>query len=357
MRLRKKGNLHFRLECAIFELRTRLSTIETRMRRRDFIAFLGAATAAYPLAVSAQAPAMPLIGFLNSTSRGPAEPLLAAFHRALNKAGYVEGQNVAIEYRWAEGQYDRLPALAADLVRRKVAVIAATGGLLPATVAKAATSTIPVLFIAGFDPVHEGLVASINRPGGNATGVSIYTAELGRKRLELLRELVPGITKIAMLVNPGSISTATERKDLEGATRDVGLQLLVLEARDDSDFEKVFGAAADHHASALMVTADAFLTSRRAQIVAIAARHALPASYPWPQYVEAGGLMSYGPNLIWAYEQMGLYASRILKGAKPYDLPVQLPTKFELDINLKTARALGLAVSPFLLARADQVIE
>jgi putative ABC transport system substrate-binding protein len=313
--------------------------------------------AAGSLRAEAQTPAMPVIGFLNSASPGPAATLVAAFRHGLNKAGYVEGQNVAIEYRWAEGQYDRLRGMASDLVRRNVSLIAATGGLVVAQAAKEATSTIPVLFIAGFDPVREGLAASINRPGGNATGVSVYTAELGPKRLELLRELLPNVVKIAMLVNPHSISTEIERKDLEEATRGTGLQLLVLEASAEGDLEKAVNDAVNQGAGALIVSADAFFTSRRSQIVALAAQYALPASYPWLQYAEAGGLISYGPNLTWAYEQIGVYASRILKGAKPEDLPVQLPTTFEMVINLKTAKALGLSIPPFVLARADRVIE
>jgi putative ABC transport system substrate-binding protein len=300
---------------------------------------------------------MPVIGFLNSASPGPAAPLLAAFHRGLGKAGYVEGRNVAIEYRWAEGQYDRLRSLADDLVRRKVALIATTGGLVTAQAAKAATSTIPVLFIAGFDPVQEGLASSINRPGGNATGVGVYTTELGRKRLELLQELVPKVATIAMLVNPDSISTKIERQDLEEAARNAGLQFLVAQARGESDLEQAFSDAIDRGAGALIVSADAFFTSRRVQIVALAARHALPASYPWSQYADAGGLMSYGPTLTWAYEQVGVYAGRILKGARPETLPVQLPTTFEMVINLKTAKSLGLSTPPFLAARADRVIE
>jgi ABC-type uncharacterized transport system substrate-binding protein len=327
------------------------------MERREFITLLGSAAAAWPLAAYAQAPAMPVIGFLNNASPGPAGPLVAAFHRALVKAGYVEGRNVTVEYRWAEGQYDRLRPLADDLVRRKVAVIVATGGTVTAQAAKAATFTIPVLFIVGFDPVQEGLTSSINRPGGNATGISVYTVELGRKRLGLLRELLPSVGKIAMLVNPHSISTAVERTDLEEAGRTAGLQLFVVEARTESDLEKAFSGAVHHGAGALIVSADAFFTSQRGQIVALAAQHALPASYPWPQYAYAGGLMSYGPSLTWAYEEVGVYVGRILKGAKPEDLPVQLPTRFEMVINLNTAKALGIEVPPTLLARADEVIE
>jgi putative ABC transport system substrate-binding protein len=314
------------------------------------------------VAAYAQTAQNTLVGFLNTTAPGTAAPLVAAFRKALADGGYVEGRNVVIEYRWAEGQYDRLPAMAADLVRRKVAVIAATGGLVAAQAAKAATSTIPVLFIAGFDPVHEGLVASLNRPGGNATGVSVYTAELGRKRLELLRELVPGLaekrkSKIAMLVNPGGISTPIETKDIEGAVGPAGFQLLVLEARNDRDLDHAFNEASRQGAKALLVSADSFFTSRHPQIVALAARHGIPASYPWPQYPRAGGLMSYGPTLTWAYGQIGGYAARILKGVQASELPVQMPTTFELVINLKAAKELGISVSPFMLARADRVIE
>jgi putative ABC transport system substrate-binding protein len=331
--------------------------IETPMRRRDFIALLGAAAGAYPLVASAQAPVMPLIGFLNSASPEPAAPLVAAFRRGLDRTGYVEGRNVMIEYRWAEGQYDRLPALTEELIRRKVAVIAATGGLVTAQAAKAATSTIPILFIAGFDPVGEGLVASINRPGGNATGVSVYTTELGPKRLEQLRELLPAVAKIAMLVNPDSVSTEVEKEDLGAAARSVGIQLFAVQARSEGDFERAFRDAVDVGANALIVSADAFFTSLRHQLVALAARHSLPASYPWSQYADAGGLMSYGPTLTWAYEQIGVYAGRILKGARPNALPVQLPTTFEMVINLNTAKSLGLSIPPFLLARANRVIE
>ena len=327
------------------------------MTRRGFIALLVGAAAAWPLGARAQTSAMPVIGFLNSASPAPAAPLVAAFHQALQRNGYTKGRNVAIEYRWAEGRYDRLRGLADDLVNRMVAVIAATGGLVTAQAAKAATSTIPVLFIAGFDPVQEGLASSINRPGGNATGVGVYTTELGRKRLELLRELLPGVAKVAMLVNPHSISTAIERRDLEEAARLAGLVLFVVEARAESELEKAFVEAAAQRAGALIVSADALFTSRRSQITALAAQHALPASYPWPQYADAGGLMSYGPSLTWAYEQIGEYSSRILRGAKPEDLPVQLPTKFELVFNLKAAKSLDLAVPPFLLARAHRVVE
>jgi putative tryptophan/tyrosine transport system substrate-binding protein len=325
------------------------------MRRREFITLLGGAVA-WPVAARAQRAAMPVIGFLNSTSPGPAAPLVTAFREALGRQGYVEGRNLAIEYRWAEGHYERLPGMAADLVNRNVALIAASGGVVTAKAAMSATSNVPIVFIAGFDPVREGLVTSIARPTGNATGVNVYSAELGKKRLELLREIVAA-NRIGFLVNPGSISTNIEITDLQENTRDPDLQLVVLEARTDADLDHAFEEAVRRDVGALIVSADSFFTSRRNQIVALAARHNLPASYPWPEYAEAGGFLSYGTTLIWAYDRIGLYASRILKGAKPADLPVQLPTTFEMVINLRTARALGITVSPFVLARADRVIE
>lgn len=327
-----------------------------QMRRRDFIALVGSASVAWPRVAQAQQPAMPVIGFLNSTSPAAFTRFVTTFHRGLNEAGYVEGRNVTIEYRWAEGQYDRLPALVADLIRRQVAVIAATGGIVSALAAKAATATIPILFVSGFDPVELGLVASMNRPGGNATGVNVYTTELMKKRLELLRELVPGVTTIALLVNPDTTVAKYEIEDIKKATGDAGMQLLVLEARAESEFEAAF-ASAQLQRSVLLVSADPFFTSRHVQIVVLAARHALHASYPWREYVEAGGLMSYGPSINWAYHQIGLYAGRILKGAKPSDLPVQMPTTFELVLNLNTSKAFGLQVSPRFLALTDQVIE
>jgi putative ABC transport system substrate-binding protein len=275
--------------------------------------------------------------------------MLAAFHQGLKDGGYVEGQNVAIEYRWAEGHYDRLSALAADLVRRRVAVLAATGGTVSAAAAKAATTTIPILFLAA-DPVRDSLVASLNRPGGNVTGVSVFSAELAPKRLQLLRELVPKAGKIAALANPASTDEAE-------ALRRAGLPLLTITAQTESDFEPAFIQAAQQGVEALLVTADPFFNSRRAQIVALAARHSLPAGYPWREYVEADGLMSYGTSLAGTYRQVGQYASRILKGDKPAELPVQQPIKFELAVNLKTAKSLGLAVPPTLLALADEVIE
>jgi putative ABC transport system substrate-binding protein len=323
--------------------------------RRDFMTLLGGA-AAWPLAARAQQSAVPVIGFLNSTSPGPAAPLVTAFRDALARQGHVEGRNVAIEYRWAEGRYERLPAMAADLVNRNVALIAATGGIVTAKAAMSATSSVPILFIAGLDPVHEGLVTSIARPTGNATGVSVYSAELGKKRLELLREIVP-TNRIGFLVNPGSISTNLEVTDLQENTRSPDLQLVVLEARSDADLDHAFEETVSSDVGALLVSGDSFFTSRRDRIVALAARHKLPTSYPWQEYVDAGGLLSYGTTLAWAYDQIGLYASRILRGAKPADLPVQLPTTFEMVVNLRVARALGITISPFVLARAHRVIE
>jgi len=319
------------------------------MRRRDFITLLGGAAAARPLAARAQQPAMPVIGFLSSGSPGPFAQMLAAFHQGLKDGGYVEGQNVAIEYRWAEGYYDRLSTLAADLVRRQVGVLAATGGTVSALAAKATTTTIPILFVAA-DPVRDGLVASLNRPGGNVTGVSVFSAELAPKRLQLLRELVPKAGKIAALTNPASMD------EPEALTR-AGFPLLTITAEAEGDFGPAFIQAAQQGVEALLVTADPFFNTRRAQIVALATRHSLPAAYPWREYVEAGGLMSYGTSLPGTYRQVGQYVSRVLKGDKPADLPVQNPIKFELAINLKTAKALGLTVPPTLLARADEVIE
>jgi putative tryptophan/tyrosine transport system substrate-binding protein len=319
------------------------------MRRREFTAGLGASLAA-PLVARAQQPLVPVIGFLNSGSPGPFAQMLEAFHQGLKDGGYVEGQNVAIEYRWAEGRYDQLPALAADLVRRQVAVIAATGGTYSARAAKAATATIPILFVTA-NPVGDGLVASFSRPGGNATGVSVFTTELASKRLQWLRELMPKAAKIAMLIN-----SAANVQETEAATR-AGLQLLTINAQANSDFELAFTQATQHGVEALLVSADPFFNTRRAQIVALAARHSLPAAYAWREYVEAGGLMSYGTSLAGSYRQVGQYVSRVLKGDKPAELPVQNPIKFELVINLKTARALGLTIPETLLATADEVIE
>ena len=321
------------------------------MNRRELLVLAGAMTA--PRVLRAQQKAMPVIGFLGVASPAPNAPFVAAFHQGLSETGYVEGQNLAIEYRWAEGQYDRLPALAADLVSRKVDLILATsGGHAPALAAKNATSTIPIVFSMGADPVAYGLVASLARPGGNITGFSILVRELMPKRLELLSELVPRARVMAMLVN-------IERNigDMQQAARAKGVQLQILEAGTEGEIDAAaFATLVRLHAGALLV-GDPFYLNRREQLVALAARHAVPAIYDWREYIVAGGLISYGTSLTAVYRQVGIYAGRILKGAKPADLPVQQPTTFELVVNLVTAKALGITVPPSILARADEVIE
>ncbi len=301
---------------------------------------------------------MPVIGFLNGASSETFAHLAAAFRQGLSEAGYVEGRNVAIEYRWAEGEYDRLPALAAELVRRQVAVIAAGGGVAAALAAKAATTTIPIVFSGGGgDPVKLGLVASLNRPGGNVTGVSILTAALGAKRLGLLRELLPSATLIAVLINPTNPNSEIQLKDIEEAARTVGQQIFILYASNERDFDAAFAIIVERRAGALVVGADPYFNSRRDQLAGLAARHAIPAMYEQREFAVAGGLASYGTSLTDSFRQVGDYAGRILKGEKPADLPVMQPTRFELVINLKTATALRLTVPPTLLARADEVIE
>jgi len=327
------------------------------MRRREFILAVGGAAAAWSSAARAQQPAMPLIGYLSSRSPDDTRHLLAAFLRGLNEAGYVEGQNVTIEYRWALGQYDRLPAQAAELVRRPVAVITTTGGEPAALAAKAATSTIPIVFLIGGDPVALGLAASYNRPGGNATGMNILAPSLEAKRLGLLHELVPQAATIGVLLNPKFQPADSQLRDLQRAAPTIGLQIQVLRAGTDSELDAAFETIAQQRIAALVVTSDPFFDTRRDKLVALAASHAVPTIYQFREYAAAGGLMSYGNDSIDAYRQAGVYTGRILKGANPADLPVVQPTKFEFVINLKTAKALGLTLPSGLLSIVDEVIE
>ena len=328
------------------------------MRRRDFIkGIVGSAVTARPSTARAQRPAMPVIGFLHSGSPEPNVNRVAAFRKGLSEAGYVEGQNVTIEYRWAVGQDDRLADLAADLIRRRVAVIATPGSPSALLAAKAATTTIPIVFLIGRDPVALGLVASLNRPGGNATGVYLQLMELVAKGLGLLRELAQGANRFVVLVNPNTAYTDVVVKDLEASALALGLPIEILRASTGREIDAAFANLVEKPGGALLVGPDAVFVSRRAQIVTLAARHALLTIYPTRDYVEIGGLMSYGPDLADAYHQTGVYVGRVLKGENPADLPVVQPTKFELVVNLNTARALGLTIPPSLLARADEVIE
>ena len=328
------------------------------MKRREFITLLGGAAAAWPLAARAQQAAVPVIGFLSSASTDVYAIRLRAFRQGLKEAGYVEGQNVEIEYRWGEGHNDRLPAFAAELVRREVTVIAAAGGTPSALAAKAATATIPIVFGVAVDPVEVGLVASLNRPGGNLTGVTNLNAEVGPKRLELLHELLPAATIIAVLVDPTSPTLAEAfLRDLQAAARALGVRLHVLHATSERDFDAVFATVAQVRASALIIGPGILFVARSEQLAVLAARHAVPTVFQYRPFAAAGGLLSYGSNETEFYRLVGIYAGRILKGEKPADLPVQQSTKVELIINLKTARALSLTIPLPLLGRADEVIE
>jgi putative ABC transport system substrate-binding protein len=325
------------------------------IKRRTFIAGLGSA-AAWPVAARAQQPAMPVVGFLEARWLETSRDRVAAMHRGLSEAGYVEDRNLTVEYRWAENQFDRLPALAADLVRRRVAVIVATGA--PAALAaKAATTTIPIVFASGVDPVALGLVASLNRPGANLTGSTVLAAELAPKRLQLLHELIPNGTRFGVLVDPNSATTQSVVPDLQAAARTLGLELVVANASNDGDLEAAFASFSQKHVGAVVVGNGTLFNQRMEQLAGLAARHALAAIFRYREFAIAGGLISYGSSLVFGYHQTGIYTGRILKGEKPSDLPVQQVTKIDLVINLKTAKALGLTIPETLLATADEVIQ
>jgi putative tryptophan/tyrosine transport system substrate-binding protein len=329
-----------------------------QLKRREFITLLGGA-AAWPVAARAQQPTMPIVGYLSAqapTAAGPAR-YLAAFQQGLRDSGYVEGRNLIIEYRWAAGQYDRLPGLAAELIGRPVAVIAATGGDVAARAAKAATTTIPIIFTTGGDPVQNGLVASLSRPGGNLTGVTSLNVEVGPKRLELLHELLPAATEVALLINPNNPNAGTRLRETEAAARPLGVQIQVLRASTERDIDMIIASWAQQRAGPLVISSDAYLNSRSEQIGALVLNQGMPTIFQDSDFAAAGGLMSYGGSNTEMYRLVGGYAGRILKGEKPADLPVQQTTKVELIINLKTAKALGLTVPLSLLTRADEVIE
>jgi ABC-type uncharacterized transport system substrate-binding protein len=327
------------------------------MRRREFIALVGGAAVTWPFAANAQQPAMPVIGFMSGRSPEDSEHLVAAFRQGLGETGFAEGQNVSIEFRWARGQYDRLPALASELVARRVALLAAVGGDPSAQAAKRTTAVIPIVFGMGADPVETGLVESLGRPGGNLTGYTLITSEMEPKRLGLLNELLPSVPLFGALINPNFAPAARQAQELEAAARTIGKSLFLSKASNDAELSTAFVALLEQRVGAVLVAADPYFDTQRDRIVAFAAKNRLPAMYQFREFAIAGGLISYGPDITDMYHQGGIYAGRILKGAKPADLPVLQPTKFEFVINLKTANALGLTVPPPLLARADEVIE
>jgi putative ABC transport system substrate-binding protein len=327
------------------------------MRRRDFITLAGGAAAAWPLIARAQQLALPVVGYLGALSHAAVERSIDAFVAGLMEAGYVDGTNVKIEYRWAEGHYDRLPVLAGDLVRQRVAVIFAAGGDPSALAAKAATTTIPIVFILGSDPVKLGVVASLNRPGGNLTGVNLLTTEIEAKRLDFLHQLVPTATKLAVLLNPKTANAESQLNEVRSASRTLGPQIEVVDASDERDIDIAFASIAQKKIGGLVVSADPFFNNCRRQFIALASHYSMPTLYFVRDFTSSGGLISYGTSITDAYHQVGSYTGKILSGAKPSDLPVVQPTKFELVINLKTAKALGLVVPPALLAAADEVIE
>ena len=327
------------------------------MRRRDFIKVITGSAVVWPLAARAQQRAFPVVGLLSGRSPAVDTPLIAVIRQGLNEAGFVEGQNVALDYRWADGQYDRLAGLAADLVRQQVAVIVTLGGEITALAAKATTATIPIVFVGGTDPLRSGLVTSLQRPGGNITGVITLLVETEAKRLGLLRELRPHSTTTAVLMNPGNIFAEIQVSDFQTAAHSIGQEITVLNAGTIREIDQAFAKLVQMHADALLVASDPFLFARAAQLVVLAARHVIPTAYSRREFTIAGGLMSYGANQTDAYRLLGVYAARILKGEKPGDLPIQLPTKYELVINVSTARVLGVEIPPTLLARADELIE
>jgi putative ABC transport system substrate-binding protein len=331
--------------------------MSVRVQRREFITLLGGAAAVWPLAARAQQPAMPVVGYLYSGSPEPTTNYVAAFRKGLSEAGFVEGRNVTIEFRWAEGKFDRLPELAADLVRRRVSVTAALGNTAVARAAKAATATIPIVFATGGNPVEAGLVASLNRPGGNATGVSFMARELGPKQLGLLHELVPGAARFAVLINPTQFSMESQVAVMRTAAAAIGKQIEVLTASTNDDIDAAFASLVRKRADALYVSPDSFFANRRVQFATLAAHHRVPAIYFQREFAETGGMMTYGANVADNFRQAAIYAGRILKGEKPADLPVMQPTRFEFIINLHTVKTLGLTVPPRLLAIADEVIE